>query len=87
MVRTRKLEREDAISFLEKGFNELGLSVPHYIIHRAVDELDGIIGWLTLFGYTCYLNYNKCLENFDSIVDQAVEVARETTIDKEKHKI
>ena len=50
----------------------LGIGVPRSIIEIAVEELDGVIGWLTLFGYTCYLNPNACTESVDKVLEQAV---------------
>lgn len=38
---------------------------------RAVDELDGIIGWLTYFGY----NYVKGVRDLDVIIDDASRLA------------
>lgn len=77
IIKTRKLSREESIDFLEKGFSELGLSIPRNIIEKAVEELDGVIGWLTLFGYTCYLNPGTCIENIDKILEQAIRIGRE----------
>ncbi|MEL9940187.1 MAG: ATP-binding protein [Ignisphaera sp.] len=77
VIKTRRLSREESMDFLEKGFSELGINIPHNIIERAVDELDGIIGWLTLFGYTCYLNPGTCVENIDKILEQAIKIGRE----------
>ncbi|WP_460173700.1 ATP-binding protein [Vulcanisaeta sp. JCM 14467] len=77
MVRARRLTREESVDFLERGFSELGIRVPRSIIETAVEELDGVIGWLTLFGYTCYLNPNACTENIDKVLEQAVRIGRE----------
>ena len=72
VVRTRRLTKEESIDFLERDFSELGIRVPRSIIETAVEELDGVIGWLTLFGYTCHLNPSTCTENADKILEQAV---------------
>ena len=77
VVRTRRLTREESVDFLERGFSELGIRVPRSIIETAVEELDGVIGWLTLFGYTCYLNPNACTEGIDKVLEQAVRIGRE----------
>jgi len=50
-IRTRKLRSDDAIDFLEMGFKESGKEVPRKEINIVVEELDGIIGWLTYYGY------------------------------------
>ncbi|MEM4514408.1 MAG: ATP-binding protein [Ignisphaera sp.] len=51
-VRTRRLRREEAVKFLEEGFNEVNYSISRDKIDEAVDKLDGIIGWLTYYGYS-----------------------------------
>lgn len=40
-----------ALGFLKAGFKELGLRVREAELEEAVDKLDGIVGWLTLYGY------------------------------------
>lgn len=46
-----RLSGEDAVGFLRKGFTEVGLSVDARVLEEAVRVLDGIIGWLTHFGW------------------------------------
>jgi AAA+ ATPase superfamily predicted ATPase len=41
------------------------------LIHKAVEAFDGIIGWLTHFGY----NYVKGMKSLDSVLDNAVNLA------------
>ena len=43
--------REESIEFLETGFAEAGVSVPREVVEKVVDALDGIPGWLALYGY------------------------------------
>ncbi|AEA12502.1 ATPase [Thermoproteus uzoniensis 768-20] len=50
-IRTRRLGREQALDFLRRGFGEAGISPPEEELERAVDLLDGIIGWLTYYGW------------------------------------
>lgn len=51
-VRTRRLSRYESIDFLERGFSELNYRVSREEVEEAVDKLDGVIGWLTYYGYT-----------------------------------
>lgn len=46
-----RFSREKSIEFLERGFSEVGVSVPRDVLEKVVDALDGIPGWLTYFGY------------------------------------
>jgi AAA+ ATPase superfamily predicted ATPase len=54
VVSTRRLSFEESVDFLEKGFRELGVSIPSHIIENAARAFGGVVGWLTLFGYNCY---------------------------------
>lgn len=62
-----RLSRDKAVDFLTKGFRELGIDVDRNIIERAVDILDGIVGWLTFFGWS----YANGVHSIDEVVDIA----------------
>lgn len=51
VIELGRLKREKSIEFLKLGFAECKKKVDMDSIEEAVDVLDGIIGWLTLFGY------------------------------------
>jgi len=64
-VKTIKLGRfshEQATDFLKKGFKEAGVKQPD--LEEVVDALDGLIGWLTLYGHTCVSEGKGELERF-----------------------
>jgi AAA+ ATPase superfamily predicted ATPase len=46
-----RLDRSKAMEFLKKGFGQLEMNVEESEIEDAIGELDGLIGWLTLYGY------------------------------------
>ncbi len=50
-IRLRKFPRERSLEFLVKGFEQVGMSPPQRELEEAVDRLDGIVGWLTYYGY------------------------------------
>ncbi|WP_456365332.1 AAA family ATPase [Thermococcus sp.] len=54
-IKLKRFERHQSLDFLRKGFEEIGLEVRDGGLEEAVDELDGIVGWLTLYGYNRYL--------------------------------
>jgi AAA+ ATPase superfamily predicted ATPase len=70
-VRTRKLSREESLDFLNRGFEETGVKAGNEV-ERAVEELDGIIGWLTYYGYLKVSGRG----DFDSVMNEAVELAK-----------
>jgi AAA+ ATPase superfamily predicted ATPase len=77
VVSTRRLSFEESVDFLEKGFREVGVSIPRHIIESVARAFGGITGWFTLFGYNCYMNINICSESIDKIIKIAVEVAKQ----------
>ncbi|MCC6054101.1 MAG: ATP-binding protein [Thermosphaera sp.] len=76
VVSTRRLSLEESLDFLEKGFREVGVIVPRHVIEAAASVFGGIIGWLTLFGYNCYMNINTCSESIEKVIKIAVETAK-----------
>lgn len=71
-VRTRKLSREESLEFLSRGFDEAGFRVGREELERVVDELDGIIGWLTYYGYLRLRGRGS----LDDIIKESVELAK-----------
>ena len=41
---------EQSMDFLLKGFEQVGINPPERLVQEAVERLDGIVGWLVLFG-------------------------------------
>ncbi len=54
-----RLDKNRAIEFLNEGFKQLGAKITPEEIDEAVTELDGLIGWLTLYGYEKEVMKNK----------------------------
>jgi len=51
-VRLRRLSREESAEFLSEGFDQLSVSVSRSLIDEIIDHVDGIIGWLTYYGWS-----------------------------------
>ncbi|MCH1772160.1 MULTISPECIES: ATP-binding protein [Metallosphaera] len=49
-VELKPFDRDKSREFLRRGFEELKVRVEDKLVERAVDELDGIVGWLVYFG-------------------------------------
>jgi hypothetical protein len=62
IIKLGRLGREEAMDFLKKGFKEAGVKPPN--LEEVVDALDGLIGWLTLYGHTCVFDGRAELEWF-----------------------
>ncbi len=70
-----RLRREQAEEFLRLGFKEVGVKVARRELEEALDELDGLIGWLTLYGYR--RGVLKERDGLKRTVEIAVAVVRE----------
>lgn len=71
-IKTRRLTKNESIDFLLRGFEEVGCKVSESEIGEVVSRLDGIIGWLTYYGYLKVM-HNKGLEE---IWREAIELAK-----------
>lgn len=54
-----RLDKNRAMKFLKHGFEQLKVEVKGGEIEEAIAELDGLIGWLTLYGYEKGVMKNK----------------------------
>lgn len=75
-VRVSKFKRNQSIEFLREGFRQAGMEVGSGVIERAVDELDGIVGWLVMFGSTAMSRGKVDLETIEMVKEKAVEVVK-----------
>ena len=73
-VRLRRLTNDEALDFLRKGFEQRSVKVNEDFLREAVKKLDGIIGWLTYFGW-----YSSLMQEFsiDTILEKASRQAVE----------
>ena len=75
-IKMRNFEPGEAQDFLELGFQQIGLSPPTEVLNYAIQKLDGIVGWLTLFGAKCR-DHNKCnKEIVNEVMKEGGKLAR-----------
>ncbi|GAB6947555.1 ATP-binding protein [Vulcanisaeta sp. JCM 16161] len=72
-VITERLSREKSLEFLQRGFSEVGVEVDEGELNEVVDRLDGVIGWLTYYGYSRSVGGR----DLTSIFNDAINLARE----------
>lgn len=70
-INLQHMPQEKARDFLLRGFRQAKLKVNLNVIHRAVEALDGVIGWLTIFGATCIKRGVS-----DSALDETLEAGK-----------
>ncbi len=84
-----KFTIEQGIEFLRQGFKELGCSVSNQELMEVVDKLDGIPGWLTLYGYyrgVRNLGHKDALEKVFDIASKLVMKELEKVIAPSRHR-
>lgn len=52
-INMKPFNQEDSLEFLQAGFKQTGVQPNREILEKATIALDGIVGWLTLFGTRC----------------------------------
>ncbi|CAB50079.1 AAA family ATPase [Pyrococcus abyssi] len=67
--------RDLSIEFLREGFREVNLNVPQEHIEVAVDELDGVPGWLVEYGYH-YVHTRDHREALERTLQNALSLIR-----------
>jgi len=61
-----RFDRDTAVEFLRKGFEEVNVDIEDEELEEAVNFFDGIPGWLTFFGNE-YARGNKKIESIKNI--------------------
>jgi len=81
-IRLNRFNETQSLEFLREGFRQAGISSPpQSILEYAVSKLDGIVGWLTEFGYRCI----KAGEVKKEIVDEVLELASRLAMEELSH--
>ena len=70
-----RLSEAQSRDFLEKGFRQSGIKLDSTLLNKAIARLDGIIGWLTLFGSVC-TKQDASLSAIEKVADAGKAMAR-----------
>ncbi|MEM1683536.1 MAG: ATP-binding protein [Ignisphaera sp.] len=73
IVTVDRFSKEKSLEFLEVGFNEIGFSPPKEVLETVVEKLDGIPGWLALYGYTVV--QKKRFDVLEEVFEEAITLA------------
>jgi len=75
-VELKPFSRELSLEFLKQGFTELSLKPDERFLEKAVDELDGIVGWLTFFGLKVAERRRFSEKTIEEVLDIAATLER-----------
>ena len=64
-----RLDKSRGFEFLNNGFDQLKTKIKKEDIYEAIEKLDGLIGWLTLYGY------EKGIIKSEKALEKTVETA------------
>jgi len=70
-VKMRRLSEDESRQFLIKGFEQEGIEVRDEVINEAIKRFDGVIGWLTYFGFAV----TTSREDINTIHEKASKLA------------
>ncbi|WP_456365930.1 AAA family ATPase [Thermococcus sp.] len=72
-----RFKREESMDFLTRGFEEAGIEPGEEEIEEAVERLDGIVGWLTMYGYLRGVRKLPHAHAMDELFNMAEKLIRE----------
>jgi len=75
-IKMRNFTPEEAKTFLKTGFKQVKIPCPQEIIEYAVQKLDGVAGWLTLFGAKSRDTKTCTKQTVDDTLDEGGKLAR-----------
>ena len=75
-IRMRNFSPEEAKTFFKEGFKQIKISCSDDTLEYAVQKLDGVVGWLTLFGARSR-DKGKCIkQTVDDVLDEGGRLAK-----------
>ncbi len=69
-VELKRFEKEQSVDFLLKGFSQVHFKADRKEIEKAVSILDGMVGYLVIYGYIVYTR-----KSYDKAIEKSVEMA------------
>jgi len=74
--RMRNFDPREAEAYLVTGFQQIAVPAPTDVIRYAIEKLDGIVGWLTLFGAECRDRSTCSKDLVDEVFHKGGKLAR-----------
>ncbi len=72
----QRFRREESMDFLRRGFEEVGIKPSRQEIGDAVGRFDGIVGWLTMYGYLRGVRKLPHAQAMDELFNMAEKLIR-----------
>ncbi|MBN2336307.1 ATP-binding protein [Candidatus Bathyarchaeota archaeon] len=84
-IKMSNFTHEESLEFLSTGLKQIGVAANRDVMEYAVENLDGIVGWLTLFGARCRDRNEVNAEIVDAVVTEGGKLARAEALKLVKH--
>lgn len=79
-ITVRRFSESESMKFLVEGFGQIRVKAPESTLQYALGRLDGVAGWLTLFGAKCR-ELRACSKDVvDTMVLEAGRLARQEAL-------
>jgi uncharacterized protein len=79
-IQMNSFSEQESRKFLSTGFKQVNVAISSDVLDYAVENLDGIAGWLTLLGSRCLAKRSTSKEIVDELVSEAGRLAREEAL-------
>ncbi len=70
-IKLGRFSKEDSINFLFKGFKQINIKLSKEEIYKAVNILDGLVGYLVMYGYTV-----KSKSDHKEVLNEALSISQ-----------
>ena len=84
-IKMRNFTKKEAKAFLHAGFKQIDVQCPDEVVEYTIKKLNGVVGWLTLFGAKCR-DKGKCTKEIvDEVLDEGGKLARAEALEIVKY--
>jgi AAA+ ATPase superfamily predicted ATPase len=77
MIRLERFDEKRTIEFLRKGFEEFNMQFSEEVFYKIYEKVDGIVGWLTYFGYSIAESRSFNMEVLNEATEKALKLVHE----------
>jgi AAA+ ATPase superfamily predicted ATPase len=77
IIRLERFDEKRSIEFLRKGFEEFNMQFSEEVFHKIYEKVDGIVGWLTYFGYSIAESRSFNIEVLNEVTEKALKLIHE----------
>jgi AAA+ ATPase superfamily predicted ATPase len=77
IIRLERFDEKRSIEFLRKGFEEFNMQFSEEVFYKIYEEVDGIVGWLTYFGYSIAESHSFNMEVLNDVTEKALKLVHE----------